>query len=69
MLNNGKPIVYPELPRFLGLMQRITSEAAKVDPTTFAFSPRATRGDYAGRVPARAVDGPTGIREEHRHAM
>ena len=37
VINNGKPIVYPELPRFLGLMQRITSEAPKVDPSEFAF--------------------------------
>jgi len=31
VLNNGKPIVYPELFRFLGTMQRITSEMPKVD--------------------------------------
>jgi CubicO group peptidase (beta-lactamase class C family) len=31
VLNNGKPIVYPELfPSFLGTMQRITSEMPKV---------------------------------------
>ena len=30
LLNNGKPIVYPELYRFLGTMQRITSEMPKV---------------------------------------
>ncbi len=30
VLNNGKPIVYPELYRFLGTMQRITSEMPKV---------------------------------------
>jgi CubicO group peptidase (beta-lactamase class C family) len=30
ILTNGKPILYPELPRFLGLSQRITSEAPKV---------------------------------------
>jgi CubicO group peptidase (beta-lactamase class C family) len=30
VMSNGKPIVYPELPRFLLLMQRITSEAPKV---------------------------------------
>ncbi len=29
VLNNGKPIVYPELYRFLGTMQRITSEMPK----------------------------------------
>jgi CubicO group peptidase (beta-lactamase class C family) len=30
VMSNGKPIVYPELPRFLLLMQRITAEAPKV---------------------------------------
>jgi CubicO group peptidase (beta-lactamase class C family) len=30
VLTNGKPALYPELPRFYGLMQRITSEAPKV---------------------------------------
>lgn len=30
VLNNGKPIVYPEMFRFLGTMQRITSEMPKV---------------------------------------
>lgn len=30
LLNSGKPIVYPELHRFLGTMQRITSEMPKV---------------------------------------
>jgi len=30
VLNNGKPIVYPEMHRFLGTMQRITSEMPKV---------------------------------------
>ena len=30
VLNNGKPIVYPEVHRFLGTMQRITSEMPKV---------------------------------------
>ena len=29
VLNNGKPIVYPELHRFLGTMQKITSEMPK----------------------------------------
>lgn len=31
VLNNGKPIVYPELYRFLGTMQQITSAMPKVD--------------------------------------
>jgi CubicO group peptidase (beta-lactamase class C family) len=30
VLTNGKPTIYPELPRFFGLTQRITSEAPKV---------------------------------------
>jgi hypothetical protein len=29
-MTSGKPILYPELPRFYGLMQRITSAAPKV---------------------------------------
>ena len=30
ILNNGKPIIYPELHRFLGTMQRVTTEMPKV---------------------------------------
>jgi CubicO group peptidase (beta-lactamase class C family) len=30
VLTNGKPILYPELPRFYGLMQRITTQAPKL---------------------------------------
>lgn len=30
VLNNGKPIIYPEIYRFLGTMQRITTEMPKV---------------------------------------
>jgi len=37
VINSGKPIIYPELLRFLGLMQRITSQAPKVDVSEFAF--------------------------------
>ncbi len=37
VITNGKPIVYPEMTRFLGLMQRITNETPKADPETFAF--------------------------------
>jgi CubicO group peptidase (beta-lactamase class C family) len=33
VLTNGKPILYPELPRFLMLSQRITTESPKVDPS------------------------------------
>jgi CubicO group peptidase (beta-lactamase class C family) len=36
VMTNGKPILYPELPRFYGLMQRITSEAPKVDGAEMA---------------------------------
>ena len=30
VMTNGKPTLYPEVGRFLGLMQRITTEAPKV---------------------------------------
>jgi CubicO group peptidase (beta-lactamase class C family) len=30
ILTNGKPVLYPELPRFYGLAQRITSETPKI---------------------------------------
>jgi hypothetical protein len=30
VMTNGKPILYPELPRFYALAQSITSEAPKV---------------------------------------
>ena len=36
-LTNGKPILYPELPRFLGLSQRITSESPKVTRSEMSF--------------------------------
>jgi len=36
VMTNGKPVVYPELPRFYGLMQRITSEAPKVHGSEMA---------------------------------
>jgi len=37
ILTNGKPILYPELPRFLMLSQRITSESPKVGATEMAI--------------------------------
>jgi CubicO group peptidase (beta-lactamase class C family) len=37
VITNGKPTLYPELPRFFGLIQRITSEMPKVRPADFAF--------------------------------
>ncbi|MFL5870379.1 MAG: hypothetical protein ACJ75R_04815 [Solirubrobacterales bacterium] len=37
VITNGKPTLYPELPRFFGLTRRITSEMPKVDPATIAF--------------------------------
>jgi CubicO group peptidase (beta-lactamase class C family) len=37
VITNGKPVLYPELPRFYGLIQRITSEAPKVDASELAF--------------------------------
>jgi CubicO group peptidase (beta-lactamase class C family) len=36
VMTNGKPVLYPELPRFYGLMQRITSEAPKVHGSEMA---------------------------------
>jgi CubicO group peptidase (beta-lactamase class C family) len=36
VMTNGKPVLYPELRRFGGLMQRITSEAPKVPPSEMA---------------------------------
>jgi hypothetical protein len=30
VMSNGKPILYPELPRFYNLMQRISSSVPKV---------------------------------------
>jgi CubicO group peptidase (beta-lactamase class C family) len=36
VITNGKPVLYPELGRFYGLMQRITSEAPKVAPSSMA---------------------------------
>lgn len=37
VLTNGKPILYPELPRFLMLSQRITSESPKVGEAEMAL--------------------------------
>jgi CubicO group peptidase (beta-lactamase class C family) len=37
VITNGKPTLYPELPRFFGLTQRITSEMPKQRPAKFAF--------------------------------
>ena len=37
VITSGKPIVYPQLHRFGGLMARITREADKIDPAGFAF--------------------------------
>jgi CubicO group peptidase (beta-lactamase class C family) len=37
VITSGKPVLYPELGRFYGLMQRITSEAPKVDAGELAF--------------------------------
>lgn len=36
VITNGKPVLYPELYRFYGLMQRITSEAPKVPRSEMA---------------------------------
>jgi CubicO group peptidase (beta-lactamase class C family) len=37
IVTSGKPTVYPEVWRFLGLAQRITGEAPRADPATLAF--------------------------------
>jgi CubicO group peptidase (beta-lactamase class C family) len=37
VLTSGKPILYPELPRFYGLVTRIGREAPKADPASYAF--------------------------------
>jgi len=37
VITNGKPIIYPEVARFPGLMQRITNEAPKTDLSAIAF--------------------------------
>jgi CubicO group peptidase (beta-lactamase class C family) len=36
VMTNGKPVLYPELPRFYALMQRITGEAPKVHASEMA---------------------------------
>ena len=33
VMTNGKPLLYPDVPRFYNLMQRITSETPKVEPS------------------------------------
>jgi CubicO group peptidase (beta-lactamase class C family) len=49
VMTNGKPVLYPELHRFYGLMQRITGEAPKVHGSQMAvWDPRA--GRPRGRV-------------------
>lgn len=37
LINSGKAIVYPEVPRFYGLMQRITSTVPKIPPSDRPF--------------------------------
>ena len=39
LITSGKAIVYPELPRFYGVMQRIASETPKLDPAEIPFRP------------------------------
>jgi CubicO group peptidase (beta-lactamase class C family) len=46
VMTNGKPVLYPELPRFYLLMQRITSEAPKVPGSQMeVWDPLAGRPD------------------------
>jgi CubicO group peptidase (beta-lactamase class C family) len=37
LITSGKPVLYPELPRFYGVMQRIAAEAPKVPADTLPF--------------------------------
>ena len=37
MITSGKAIVYPEVPRFYGLMQKIASVTPKVPADSLAF--------------------------------
>jgi CubicO group peptidase (beta-lactamase class C family) len=37
VITSGKPVLYPEIGRFYGLSQRITSEAPKIDASELAF--------------------------------
>jgi CubicO group peptidase (beta-lactamase class C family) len=37
LITSGKAIIYPELPRFYGFMQRIASETPKIPPSDLAF--------------------------------
>jgi len=30
LITSGKPVIYPELPRFFGVMQTVTSEVPKL---------------------------------------
>ncbi len=49
VMTNGKPLLYPELWRFYGLMQRITSEAPKVHASAMAvWDPLAGRPTGSG---------------------
>ena len=53
VLNNGKPVIYPELYRFLGTMQRITSQMPKVPrgvPLTCFPSSNTQRSGETGRA-------------------
>jgi CubicO group peptidase (beta-lactamase class C family) len=37
LITSGKPIIYPELPRFYGVMQKIASEAPKIADSELLF--------------------------------
>jgi CubicO group peptidase (beta-lactamase class C family) len=49
VMTNGKPALYPELPRFYSLMSRITAEAPKVSGTRMrVWDPKAGRPSRLG---------------------
>jgi len=39
LITSGKPVLYPELPQFIGVMRRIGIEAPKAPPGALAFDP------------------------------
>jgi CubicO group peptidase (beta-lactamase class C family) len=39
LITSGKPVLYPELPQFIGVMRRIGIEAPKKPPGSFGFDP------------------------------
>ena len=50
VLNNGKPVLYPEIHRFLGTMQRITSEMPKSERAVLLVGGQIAPGQRRGRA-------------------